>query len=279
MQDQFQSWASQTPELRKTTLKMIHKAGSGHPGGSLSLIEILMSLLGDNGVMDIDPKDPLKAHRDRLVLSKGHGVPALYAIMSSIGYDITQDELMSLRQMGSRLQGHPDRARLPYMEASTGSLGQGLSISQGLAMAYKADSINHRIFCIVGDGEIQEGQIWEAAMSSAHYKLDNLSVIVDYNKGQIDGPVSEVMGLEPLKEKWTSFGWNTVEVDGHNYNELYDALKNKSKGAPQCVIAHTLKGKGVDFMEHPTNWHGRSPSDEELKLALEKIDLSHPIGV
>lgn len=278
MNDTFKAWANQAPKLRKQILEMIHAAGSGHPGGSLSLVEILICLFAEKGIMKYDPKNPLKKDRDRLVLSKGHGVPALYAIMSHCGFDITQEELMSLRQLDSRLQGHPDRVRIPYLEASTGSLGQGLSIAQGLAMSYKMDKINNRIFCIVGDGEIQEGQIWEAAMSAPHHKVHNLTLIVDYNKGQIDGSTKEVLNLEPLADKWKSFGWDTYEVDGHNYQELYQALSQQGKN-PTCIIAHTLKGKGVSFMEHPTKWHGKAPNNEELNAALQELSSAQLIGV
>lgn len=272
----FHVWSEKTPKIRANILKMIHAAGNGHPGGSLSLVEILMTLMGENGVMKLSTTDYHSNDRDRLVLSKGHGVPALYAIMSDIGYDISEDELMTLRQLGSRIQGHPDRVRLPFVEASTGSLGQGVSIAQGMAMSYKLDHNPHRIYTIVGDGEIQEGQIWEAAMSAPHHKLSNLTVIVDYNKGQIDGPTNEVLNLENLKAKWEAFGWLTFEVDGHNYKELYTALTTKSD-KPVCVIAHTIKGRGVDFMEGQIGWHGKSPSDQELESALNQ--LGAPIGV
>lgn len=262
--------AEQAKKMRVNILKMIHRAGNGHPGGSLSLVEILVSLMGNTGVMKLDTENYQTNNRDRLVLSKGHGVPALYAIMSQVGFDITEDELMSLRQLGSRIQGHPDRVRLPFVEASTGSLGQGLSIAQGLAMGYQMEGNPHHIYCIVGDGEIQEGQIWESALSAPHYKLSNLTLIVDYNKGQIDGPTNEVLNLENLKAKWEAFGWETFEVDGHNYDELDKALSHRGE-KPICIIAHTIKGKGVDFMEGEIGWHGKAPSDEELKKALAQL--------
>lgn len=266
----FQNWSEKTPKIRENILRMIHAAGNGHPGGSLSLVEIIMTLMGDGGAMKLDKENYESNDRDRLVLSKGHGCPALYAIMSEVGFDITEDELMSLRQLGSRIQGHPDRARMPFVEASTGSLGQGVSIAQGMAMAYKLDKNPNHIYTIVGDGEIQEGQIWEAALSAPHHKLNNLTLVIDYNKGQIDGPTNEVLNLENLKDKWVAFGWKTFEIDGHNYRELYDALTHRCD-QPVCVVAHTIKGKGVDFMEGGIDWHGKAPSDDQLKQAIDQM--------
>ena len=276
MSPNFQTWSEKTPKIRENILKMIHAAGNGHPGGSLSLVEILMALMGEGGAMKLDTNNYESNDRDRLVLSKGHGVPALYAMMVEAGFDITEDELMSLRQLGSRIQGHPDRVRLPFVEASTGSLGQGASIAQGMAMSYKLDNNSHHIYTIVGDGEIQEGQVWEVALSAPHHKLNNLTLIVDYNKGQIDGPTNEVLNLENLKAKWEAFGWKTFEIDGHNYKELYEALTHRCD-QPVCVVAHTIKGKGVDFMEGGIDWHGKAPNDEQLTQALE--GLGAPIGV
>lgn len=276
MSPNFQTWSEKTPKIRENILKMIHAAGNGHPGGSLSLVEILMALMGEDGAMKLDTSNYESNDRDRLVLSKGHGVPALYAMMVEAGFDITEDELMSLRQLGSRIQGHPDRVRLPFVEASTGSLGQGASIAQGMAMSYKLDNNSHHIYTIVGDGEIQEGQVWEVALSAPHHKLNNLTLIIDYNKGQIDGPTNEVLNLENLKAKWEAFGWKTFEIDGHNYKELYEALTHRCN-QPVCVVAHTIKGKGVDFMEGGIDWHGKAPNDEQLTQALES--LGAPIGV
>ena len=276
MSPNFQTWSEKTPKIRENILKMIHAAGNGHPGGSLSLVEILMALMGEGGAMKLDTNNYESNDRDRLVLSKGHGVPALYAMMVEAGFDITEDELMSLRQLGSRIQGHPDRVRLPFVEASTGSLGQGASIAQGMAMSYKLDNNSHHIYTIVGDGEIQEGQVWEVALSAPHHKLNNLTLIVDYNKGRIDGPTNEVLNLENLKAKWEAFGWKTFEIDGHNYKELYEALTHRCD-QPVCVVAHTIKGKGVDFMEGGIDWHGKAPNDEQLTQALE--GLGAPIGV
>ncbi|HLE12929.1 MAG: transketolase [Bdellovibrionales bacterium RIFOXYD12_FULL_39_22] len=274
----FVQWADQTPQIRKNILQMIAKAQSGHPGGSLSCVEIIYTLMAPNGVMKYNPKKPLERERDRFVLSKGHACPTLYAVLSAVGHDISQDELMSLRQLGSRLQGHPDRARLPYVEASTGSLGQGASIAQGIAMSYKLDSLNHRVFALLGDGEMQEGQIWEVALSAPHQKLDNLTLILDYNKGQIDGPTNKVLSLDPLTDKWRSFGWEVSEVNGHSYSELYTALSKKSP-RPQMVIAHTIKGRGVSFMEGNTDWHGRAPNVKELELALQEVAANRQIGL
>ncbi len=274
----YGQWAKDTVKIRETILKMIHQINSGHPGGSLSMVEILYALLNKDGVMKHDPKHPEKRERDRFVLSKGHGVPALYAILNHVGYDITEAELMTLRHLGSRLQGHPDRARIPYMEASTGSLGQGLSIALGYALANKMDKLPHRVFTLIGDGEMQEGQIWEAAMSAAHHKANNLTCILDYNKGQIDGLVKDVLGVEPVKGKWESFGWKVHVVDGHNYAELVPALRDSDPEKPIMIIANTIKGKGVSFMEGKNGWHGKAPSNDELKLALDEI-RSKTIGV
>ncbi len=278
-QETFTKWAKRTPKIRENILKSIHQAESGHPGGSLSLVEILYSLFGEGGIMKhgqnlIDGND-----RDRFVLSKGHGVPALYAVLHDVGYDITEDELMTLRHLGSRMQGHPDRVRLPIVEASTGSLGQGASIAQGIAMGYKLENNPHRVYTVIGDGEMQEGQIWEMALSASHHKLGNLTVILDYNKGQIDGPTNEVLNLEPVKPKWEAFGWHVHEVDGHNYKELTDALTNTNPGKPSFIIAHTIKGKGVDFMEGQIGWHGKATNEDELSKALPQVTSNQSIGL
>jgi transketolase len=280
MSDQlFSQWASESREVRKNIVKMIHYAASGHPGGSLSMVEILFSLLAAGGVMKHNPAKPEELDRDRLVLSKGHGVPALYALYHHCGYDITSEELMTLRVLESRLQGHPDRVRIPYLEASTGSLGQGVSFAQGLAMGYKLNKIDKRVYCIVGDGEMQEGQIWEAGLSIAHHKVNNLTIILDYNKAQIDGFIDEVTSLEPLKEKWQAFGFHTHEVDGHSYQELSDALRDIDPAKPSIIIAHTIKGCGVPYMEGLVDWHGKAPNSDELEEALKSIDANSTIGV
>ena len=249
---------------------MIHSGKSGHPGGSLSVVDILISLF--SGIVKCQPDNPQWPERDRVILSKGHGVPALYAVLAELGY-FPKDWLITLRHLGSPLQGHPDVARLPAVEAATGSLGQGLSIAQGVALALKLDKIASRVFCIVGDGEIQEGQIWEAAMSAPKFKLDNLTVILDYNHGQIDGPSDEIMSLEPIVDKWKAFNWNVLEVDGHDRRAMMDVLPRQVSRKPTFVVAHTIKGKGVSFMEGVIDWHGVAPNDEQLQKALEELKV------
>ena len=257
-------------ELRKTVLRMLANAGSGHTGGSLSLVEILIALYTYK--LKYNPKDPNWRDRDRLVLSKGHGCSALYAVLSEVGY-FPKDELMTFRKFGTRLQGHPQLG-LPGVEASTGSLGQGLSIANGMALSLRLDKNDARVYCIMGDGELNEGQIWEAAMTSAHYNLDNLCGIVDFNKIQIDGWCKDTMNIEPLRDKWRAFGWNVLECDGHNFDHLMDALDEASsqKGRPTVILAHTIKGKGVSFMENDAKWHGIAPKKDELEKALKEID-------
>lgn len=262
-------------DFRVDIIRMLEEAKSGHPGGSLSCIDILVSLWFSEMRGVSDPKS-LSESRDRFVLSKGHGVPALYAVLAKLGY-IDHSELMTLRKTGSRLQGHPDRVRLPIVEASTGSLGQGLSVAQGLAMALKLDNKTSRVFCLLGDGEIQEGQIWEAALSAPKFKLSNLCAILDANNGQIDGAVSDVMPLEPLADKWRAFGWNVFEVSGHDISALNDLLRKIRTQAesgdtrPSFIIARTVKGKGVSFMENQIGWHGVAPKKEEADRAIAEI--------
>lgn len=260
----------QSNQSRKLILKMLTQAGNGHPGGSLSAIDILTTLFFDE--MNVNPKDPLSTDRDRFVLSKGHAVPALYATLAHRGY-FSPEATMTLRQLGSVFQGHPDRVRLPIVEASTGSLGQGLSVAQGMAMAAKLDKRASRIYCLIGDGETQEGQVWECAMSAAKYKLDNLCVFLDNNKYQIDGPTKDVMDLEPILDKFKAFNWNTVEIDGHDFSQIQKALSHarSSAGKPTLVLAQTVKGKGVSFMESVNKWHGSSPNKEELEKALKEL--------
>ena len=277
----FERWAKETPKIRENIIKMIHQCQSGHPGGSLSAVEIIYSLFAKDGIMNHDPAkfDTIK-ERDRFILSKGHGIPALYAPLHAVGYDISEKELMTLRHVDSRLQGHPDRVRLPFVEASTGSLGQGASIAQGLAMAYKLDKINNHIYCVIGDGEMQEGQIWEVALSAPHQKLNNLTVILDYNKGQIDGMTNDILKIDPPEEKWKAFGWHVQVVDGHIYEEIVNALKNTHPDKPSMIVAHTIKGKGISFMEEDTvKWHGVGPTDDELKIALDDIRNNNTIGL
>ncbi len=258
-----------TREIRRTVLKMLAEAGSGHTGGSLSVVEIIVSLYYYK--MKYDPQNPKWDMRDRFVLSKGHACPVLYAVLADRGY-FPGEELMTLRKFGTRLQGHPQFG-LPGIEASTGSLGQGLSISIGMALAARMDKRNIRVYCVMGDGELNEGQVWEAAASAYHYKLDNLCGIVDCNKLQIDGCCKEVMDMSPLKDKWAAFGWNTLECDGHNFEELISALDEaeKEKTRPTVILAHTIKGKGVSFIENKVEWHGIAPKKEELERALKEL--------
>jgi transketolase len=254
--------------LRTEILQMIHAGKSGHPGGSLSCIDIILTLFAN--VLKFDAKNPTWADRDRFVLSKGHGVPALYAVLSEFNF-FPKEWLMTLRHLGSPLQGHPDRIRIPAVEAATGSLGQGLSIAQGIALAGKIDKKNYRVFCMLGDGETQEGQVWEAAMSAPKFKLDNLTAITDYNHGQIDGRTDDVMTLEPLVDKWRAFNWNVVEVDGHDREALKKILPTRVQDKPTMIVAHTIKGKGISFMEKVIDWHGVAPNDEQLAKCIEEL--------
>jgi len=257
-------------DLRILALEMITEAGSGHPGGSLSAADIVAALFFHT--MNHDPKRPHWEDRDRFILSKGHGSPIVYAALAKCGY-LPEEELFTLRKIDSRIQGHPDRIRLPFVEASTGSLGQGLSVAQGFAMAAKLDARDSKVYCVLGDGEIQEGQIWEAAMSAPKYKLDNLIAIVDANKGQIDGHTKEIMNLAPLAKKWESFNWAVQEIDGHNMAEILTALDqaHQTRKKPHMIIAHTVKGKGVSFMEDNIGWHGVAPTPKERDRAIAEL--------
>jgi len=262
--------AEKARRIRINALKAIHAAKSGHPGGSLSSADILATLYF--GELNIDPKNPKMADRDKFVLSKGHAVPALYAALGERGfYEVS--EMMTLRQVGSKFQGHPNMRKVPGIEMSTGSLGQGFSAAVGMAVAGKIDKNPGRVYVLTGDGELQEGIVWEAAMQASHRKLDNLVAIVDLNGLQIDGKVSDVKCVCPVDEKFRSFGWNVINVDGHNFEELTTAFKEakSSKGVPTAIIAHTHKGKGVSFMEDNAGWHGKAPSDEELAAAIEEL--------
>ncbi len=259
-------------QLRRNVLMMIHKAQSGHPGGSLSCIEILNVLF--NYCMKHYPrwdKDVNFNNRDRFILSKGHASAALYAVLAQCGY-FKEEELMTFRQLGSRLQGHPCNTKLEGIEVSTGSLGQGLSISCGIALGLKLDKIESKVFVLMGDGELEEGNVWEAAMNASHNKLNNLIAIVDRNKLQIDGSTEDIKSIGDIRLKFEAFGWNALEIDGHNIEEIYYSLqKAKNSDKPFVIIANTIKGKGVSFMENNAGWHGKAPNDEQLKQALEEL--------
>lgn len=258
-------------QCRVSIIKMLETAKSGHPGGSLSVIDLIVALFFHE--IKMDPKNPYWEGRDRFILSKGHAVPALYAVLNKKGV-IADQELSSLRIIDSRLQGHPDRVLLPFVEASTGSLGQGLSIAQGIALGLKLQKSDRRVFCIIGDGESQEGQIWEVAMSAPKFKLNNLITFLDSNNGQIDGHVTEVMDIRPIADKWRSFRWAVQEIDGHDMNQILDAVEKAKaeKDRPSMIIAHTVKGKGVSFMENNIGWHGQAPSKDDAARAIAEIN-------
>ncbi len=259
-----------TRRIRTDIVSMIHGAKSGHPGGSLSAVEILTALYFDE--MNIDPTNPKMEDRDRFVLSKGHAAPVLYATLSQKGY-FDREELKGLRKTGRMLQGHPDMKGTPGVEMSTGSLGQGFSVACGMAMASKLDNAPWRVYALLGDGECQEGIIWEAAMSAAHYKLDNMVAFLDYNGLQIDGNTDNVMSLGSIVDKFKAFGWNVIEIDGHDFDQIFAALDmaKSTVGQPTMIVAKTIKGKGVSFMENQAGWHGNAPSDEHLRIALEEL--------
>lgn len=257
-------------EIRKDVLKMLMIARSGHTGGSLSVVEILIALYYYK--LKNDPSNPEWKERDRFLLSKGHACPALYAVLAHKGY-FSKDLLWTLRRLGSLLQGHP-QVGLSGLEISSGSLGQGLSIADGIALASRMDGLNIRVYCLMGDGETNEGQVWEAAMTAAHYKLDNVCGIIDYNKLQIDGFCCEIKDPGAYKHKWQAFGWNTIEVDGHDIKGLMDAFDEAEgvKGRPTMIIAHTIKGKGVSFIENKVEWHGIAPKKDEYERAILELD-------
>ncbi len=263
---------SLTKQLRLDIIRMIEAAGNGHPGGSLSVIDILAVLY--ERFLQHDPKNPAWEGRDRFILSKGHACPALYAVMAHRGY-FAKADLLTLRKLGSPLQGHPDRLRLPGIEFSTGSLGQGLSVGLGMACAAKLDKKDWKTVVVLGDGELQEGQCWEAFMSAPKFKLDNLIAIVDHNNGQIDGPVKEVMDIEPLSDKLKSFNWDVQAIDGHDLSAIEKALAKAwaaKDGRPQVLVAKTVKGKGVSFMEHNIAWHGNAPKKDDADKACTEIE-------
>jgi len=262
--------AAITKRMRRTAIEMITEAGSGHPGGSLSAAEIVTTLFFD--VLRHDPDNPHWPDRDRFILSKGHCCPILYAVMAECGY-CPKDQLMTLRKLGSMYQGHPDIRFLPSLEASTGSLGEGLSLGIGMALAARLDKSPSRTYVMLGDGEIQEGQVWESAMSGPFHKLDNVLAIVDYNGIQLDGFVKDIMDVAPLADKWRAFNWHTIEIDGHDFPAIRKALEEAqaTKGRPTCIVAHTIKGKGVSFMENNPKFHGTAPTADEVKRALQEL--------
>jgi len=262
--------ADKAKAIRRHIITMIHAAQSGHPGGSLSAAEILTSLYFE--VMRIDPQNPQWEERDRFVLCKGHAAPVLYATLAERGF-FPVEELVTLRQINSRLQGHPDMKNTPGVDMSTGSLGQGLSVANGMALAAKLDRKDWRVYALMGDGEQQEGQVWEAAMAAAHYKLDNVTAFLDFNGLQIDGCVEQVMSPLPLVDKWAAFGWHVISVDGHDYQAIVNAVAEAkmTKGKPTIIIAKTIKGKGVCVMENVADWHGKAPNQAELDAALKDL--------
>lgn len=309
-EDLIESLRQKAGTIRKHVVKMVYKAGSGHPGGSLSAVDILTALyfhkLLDKAckkgerepIMNHDPTKPQWQERDRFILSKGHAAPTLYAVLSETGYFerkvllaflkdkndemyerirkekiFGRDLLMNLRRLGYPLQGHPDMNKTPGVEASTGSEGQGLSIGCGQALAAKLDRKLYHIFVMIGDGEMDCGQIWEAAMSASHFKLDNLIAILDRNKLQLDGPTEQIMSLEPISDKWRAFGWHVIEIDGHSFKEILTALDEAKqvRGKPTVIVAHTVKGKGVSFMEGAVGFHGKPPDEEQFKQAMKEL--------
>lgn len=258
-------------EMRKLIVASLYHAKSGHPGGSLSCTDILAVLYNEE--MNIDPKNPQKADRDRFVLSKGHAAPALYAALAMKGY-FPKEEMYSLRKIHSTLEGHPSMKSTLGVDMSTGSLGQGISAACGMALSAKLKHQDYRVYAALGDGEIEEGQVWEAMMFSAHYKLDNLCVFVDLNGLQIDGPTAQVMNSAPVPEKMRAFGLNVIEIDGHDYDAIRGALKiaRETKGMPTCIVAHTVKGKGVSYMENQVDWHGSAPKQAEYEIAMKELE-------
>jgi len=267
--DQIKQLENKAKQIRRLIIQMLAKAGSGHPGGSLSSTDLVTALFFS--VMRFKADQPRWPDRDRFHMSKGHCCPLWYAVLAEAGY-FSADKLLTLRQLGSMLQGHPDR-RTPGVEAASGSLGQGLSVSIGMSLASRIDKKSYRVYCLMGDGEIQEGNIWEGAMAASHFKCDNLCAILDYNGFQIDGKVKDIMGIEPIVDKWRAFGWHTIEINGHDMRQILSAYEEagKIKGKPSIIIAHTIKGKGVSFMENVVDFHGRAPTKEEAEIALKEL--------
>ena len=258
-------------QMRKDIIEMLAEAHSGHPGGSLSICDVMAVLYFDK--MNIDPKNPTWPDRDRLVLSKGHAAPTLYAALAERGY-FPREELKGLRKIDSPLQGHPNMNDTPGVDASSGSLGQGLAQANGMALAGRLDGKDYYVYCIMGDGEIQEGEVWEAAMAASHYKLNHVIAFIDDNNLQIDGTTDEVMTVRPIDEKFKAFGWSTMVIDGHNYQAISDAIDEakKSEDKPTCIVCKTIKGKGVSFMEDQVGWHGKAPNAEQTAQALAELD-------
>lgn len=258
-------------KIRRHVIEGVFHAASGHPGGSLSIADILSVLYFDE--MNVDPKNPKDANRDRFVLSKGHCAPALYGVLAEREY-IPKEDTKTLRRIDSYLQGHPDMKSINGVDMSTGSLGQGICAANGMALAGKLDGKDYRVYSILGDGELEEGQVWEAAMFAAHYKLDNLTAFVDFNGLQIDGDITQVMNPTPIDKKFEAFGWNVIIIDAHNYDEIKSAIKEakETKGKPTVVIANSIKGKGVSFMERQAQWHGAAPNEEQYKQAIAELD-------
>ena len=256
--------------IRRNIVEMVYSASSGHPGGSLSITDILTVLYFHE--MNVNINNTKDEDRDRLVLSKGHCSPALYAVLAEKGY-FPKEDLKTFRKIDSYLQGHPDMKKIPGVDMSSGSLGQGLSVSNGMALAGKLDKKDYRVYCVMGDGEIEEGEVWEAAMTSSHYKLDNLCVIVDNNNLQIDGKINEVMSPYPIDKKFESFGFNVININGHDFNEIITALETakKIKEKPTVIIAKTIKGKGISYMENEASWHGKAPNEEQYNIAIEEL--------
>lgn len=268
--DKKEFLAEKARQIRVDAVKAVYLAKSGHPGGALSIADILSYLYFEE--MNVDPKDPKKADRDRLVLSKGHACPALYAALAEKGF-FSKDVLWTLRKDGSILQGHPDMKHIPGVDMSTGSLGQGISAACGMALSGKISGKDYRVYAILGDGEIEEGQVWEAAMFARHYKLDNLCAFIDYNGLQVDGTVEEVIDPSPIDEKFKAFGWNVAVIDGHDLAEIEKAVEcaKATKGCPTAIIAKTVKGKGVSYMENSVGWHGKAPNDDEYATAMKEL--------
>ena len=270
MESLYDELKAKAIKIRRNIVNMIYLASSGHPGGALSLTDILTVLYFTE--MRIDPLNPKDENRDRFVLSKGHASAALYATLAERGF-IKNEDLLGFRNIDSMLQGHPDMNKISGVDMTTGSLGQGLSAANGMALAAKLDKKDYRVYCALGDGEIQEGQVWEAAMTASHYKLDNLCVIVDNNNLQIDGTVDKVMSPYPIVDKFKSFGFNVIEIDGHDFKQIITAFEDakKVKDKPTAIVAKTIKGRGVSYMENQASWHGKAPNEQELTQAMQDL--------